>query len=123
MFDMNNLKMTNDFLGHQGGDKIIAALGAILKEEAREYGFIGRYGGDEFLAIFEKGDKSIVEAFLGKVYERANNYNENQEHKLEKIWYAAGYTIANPSVHDIEDIIHEADNRMYLDKRRLKSQL
>ncbi|HBT95050.1 MAG TPA: hypothetical protein DEB24_02605, partial [Coriobacteriia bacterium] len=49
MFDMNDLKLTNDFLGHQGGDKIIVAFAAILAEAAEPYGFLGRYGGDEFV--------------------------------------------------------------------------
>jgi len=123
MFDMNDLKLTNDFLGHKGGDVVIAAFGAILKEAASEYGFIGRYGGDEFLAIFENGDESMAAAFLDKIRENVNEFNECQLYKLQKIQYASGYAIANPSVQNIEDIIHEADNRMYADKRMLKSML
>ena len=120
MFDMNNLKLTNDFLGHQGGDKVIAAFGAILKDAAKDYGFIGRFGGDEFLAVFEPGNKSMAESFLGKISEQAADYNRRREHKLEKIQYAAGYVIANPQAQNIDDIIHDADNRMYEDKRRSK---
>jgi len=120
MFDMNDLKLINDFLGHQGGDKVITSFGNILKDAAKEYGFIGRYGGDEFLAIFEKGDEAVAETFLRNVRERVDGYNENQVNNLEKIRYAAGYVIATPSSQDIDDIIHEADNQMYLDKRRLK---
>lgn len=121
MFDMNDLKLTNDFLGHQGGDKVLGAFGLVLKQAAREYGFIGRYGGDEFLAIFENGSKSVAEAFLGKVRKQVDEYNEGQINKLEKIHYAVGYSIGNPRLLDIEDIIHEADHCMYIDKHRLKS--
>ena len=123
MFDMNDLKLINDFLGHQGGDKVIAAFGAILKEASKEHGFIGRYGGDEFLALFENGDESVAETFLGNVCERVDSYNENQVNNLEKIRYSAGYVIANPRNQDIDAIIHEADNRMYMDKRRSKKML
>lgn len=120
MFDMNDLKLTNDFLGHQGGDKIIVAFGAILNDAAKEYGFIGRFGGDEFLAVFEPGNESIAEAFLLNVRKRVDAYNESKVNKLEKIQYSAGYTIADPCDQNIEDIIHEADNRMYMDKRKSK---
>ena len=120
MFDMNDLKLTNDFLGHKGGDRVIAAFAAILKEATNDNGFIGRYGGDEFLAIFEDGDCACAEAFLQKVSEKVEDFNANQVNNLEKIRYAAGYTIANPSERNIEDIVHEADNRMYQDKRKLK---
>jgi diguanylate cyclase (GGDEF)-like protein len=119
MFDMNDLKLTNDFFGHQGGDKIITAFAEALKESAED-GFVGRYGGDEFLAVFEQGDKTTVETFLQKVRESTARYNEKQQNKLEMIHYAAGYVVANIRNMHIDDIIHEADNRMYANKRKLK---
>ncbi len=121
MFDMNDLKLTNDFLGHQGGDKVIAAFATVLKAAASKYGFVGRFGGDEFLALFEEGTEAMAEDFVRMVREGTDAYNEKQENKLEMIHYAVGYVIANPRKQDIEDIIHEADNRMYANKRKLKA--
>ena len=120
MFDMNDLKLTNDFLGHQGGDAVISAFGRILREAAQRYGFIGRFGGDEFLAVFEPGDDASAKDFLAEVRSGVDRYNETQTNRLERIQYAAGYVVANAGERDVEDIIHEADNRMYEDKRRLK---
>ncbi len=119
MFDMNDLKLTNDFLGHKGGDKLIAAFAAILKN-AGGLGFVGRFGGDEFLAVFSPGDEAGSEKFLADVRRGVDAYNEQQVNKLEMIQYAAGYAVANAREKDIEDIIHEADNRMYANKRKLK---
>ena len=51
-FDLNNLKKTNDTLGHEAGDKLIAAFGRILKETSKSYGFMSRNGGDEFVGFF-----------------------------------------------------------------------
>ncbi|MDL2224722.1 GGDEF domain-containing protein [Eubacteriales bacterium OttesenSCG-928-M02] len=60
MFDMNDLKQTNDSLGHQRGDQLISAFAKVL-EMANEYGgFVGRYGGDEFLVIIEPGSIEMV---------------------------------------------------------------
>ncbi|MCL1982688.1 MAG: GGDEF domain-containing protein [Clostridiales bacterium] len=123
MFDMNDLKLTNDFLGHKGGDKVIGAFGAALQEAAGEYGFVGRYGGDEFFMLSEEGDESLAEGFLHRVRKSVEEYNERHANRLEKIQYAAGYVVANPSQTHISDIIHEADNRMYADKRKPKSVL
>ena len=120
MFDMNDLKLTNDFLGHQGGDRIIAEFARVLKEAAAERGFVGRFGGDEFLAVFEAGDADGAEVFLDAVRRGVDAYNEVRINTLEKIHYAAGYVVANPQARDIEDIIHDADNRMYENKRKLK---
>ena len=123
MFDMNDLKLTNDFLGHQGGDRIIAKFGGILKEAAKPYGFMGRFGGDEFIAVFEPGDEAIAQAFLGEVRRSVDEYNEMQTNKLERIHYAVGYATASARARDIEDILHDADNRMYENKRKLKGRV
>ena len=120
MFDMNDLKLTNDFLGHQGGDRIIAAFAEALRITSGEGCFVGRYGGDEFLVVMEPGDEASAEHFLQGVQEQVDQYNEKQENSLEMIHYAAGYIIADVCKQDIEDIIHEADNRMYANKRKLK---
>lgn len=122
MFDMNDLKLTNDFLGHQGGDRTICAFGHILKAAAKDR-FIGRFGGDEFLAIFEPGDETSAQAFLNEVRREVDRYNEVRTNRLERIQYAAGYVIESAAEKDIEDIIHEADNRMYENKRRLKKKI
>jgi diguanylate cyclase (GGDEF)-like protein len=120
MFDMNDLKLTNDFLGHQGGDRVITAFAKALKSSSGD-GFVGRFGGDEFLAVFENSDEHRIQAFLQGVQEQVNQYNQIQENTLETIRYAVGYTIANPKEQDIEDIIHVADNIMYANKRKLKA--
>jgi diguanylate cyclase (GGDEF)-like protein len=120
MFDMNDLKLTNDFLGHQGGDKIIKDFSSILAESAEPYGFFGRYGGDEFLGLFLGCDEEAAERFLNDIHQKTNEDNEVRSNKLEQISYAAGYAHGNLSYVDIDDIIHEADNQMYLDKRRIK---
>jgi two-component system cell cycle response regulator len=111
--------LTNDFLGHQGGDRIIAAFAQALKDAVAE-GFVGRFGGDEFLVVFEHGDEQIAEAFLLRLREQVDAYNQDQQNVLETIRYASGYVTANPAEQDIEDIIHTADNHMYANKRKLK---
>ena len=47
-------------------------------------------------------------------------FNARQVNALEMIHYAAGYSQADALECDIEDIIHDADNRMYENKRKAK---
>lgn len=122
MFDMNNLKLTNDFLGHQGGDRVITSFAGILRKACPKGGFVGRFGGDEFLVVLRQGTQQEAENFLSEVKQQVDAYNEVISNNLERIHYAAGYYIAAPAEMDVEDIVHEADNRMYEDKRRLKKQ-
>jgi diguanylate cyclase (GGDEF)-like protein len=51
MADMDNLKPVNDELGHAAGDRAIAAVAAVIREELRETDFGARYGGDEFVIL------------------------------------------------------------------------
>jgi diguanylate cyclase (GGDEF)-like protein len=123
MFDMNNLKMANDFLGHQGGDKIIMQFAKILADEAKEYGFVGRYGGDEFLGIFEKADQARAEEYLARVKNQIAAYNSLQVNDIEKISFAAGISEGLLEVMGIDDMIYEADRNMYSNKREMKKAL
>ncbi|MBI1353781.1 MAG: diguanylate cyclase [Acidobacteria bacterium] len=49
--DVNGLKMINDTYGHGAGDRLLLATGRKLRGALRSYDFVGRLGGDEFLAL------------------------------------------------------------------------
>ncbi|MFO0580963.1 MAG: diguanylate cyclase [Anaeromyxobacter sp.] len=51
MADLDELKPINDSLGHAAGDRAIAAVAAVIREELRETDFGARYGGDEFVVL------------------------------------------------------------------------
>jgi diguanylate cyclase (GGDEF)-like protein/PAS domain S-box-containing protein len=52
MLDVDRFKSYNDTYGHQAGDKVLQAVAARLKDEARGGDALYRYGGEEFLCIF-----------------------------------------------------------------------
>ena len=51
MFDLDHFKSVNDTYGHQAGDAVLRQLAVLLKSNAREVDRIGRYGGEEFMAL------------------------------------------------------------------------
>lgn len=52
LFDVDHLKEYNDRHGHLEGDRVLQAIGEVVRESTREYVDIGcRYGGDEFTVI------------------------------------------------------------------------
>ncbi len=120
MFDMNNLKRANDQLGHKGGDKLIADFARILGEAAEPFGFAGRYGGDEFVAVFRNVDESTPDRFLGLVNEKVVAYNILLIDEIEKLSFAAGYCIGNLKDTDMTSLLNEADRLMYVRKRQMK---
>ncbi len=51
--DINNLKFINDRYGHEAGDVAINTVASVIKSELRDTDYAFRYGGDEFIIVFE----------------------------------------------------------------------
>ena len=49
--DMNGFKQLNDRVGHLEGNRVLRVVAARLKESCREYDYIARMGGDEFVLV------------------------------------------------------------------------
>ena len=117
--DLNNLKRTNDRLGHAVGDRLIVAFARILADAAAPYGFVGRNGGDEFLGFFEKYDPERLRRFHEKLRESVDRFNgTNDEFSIR---FAFGGVLSS-EVKDasIYSLINMAEQRMYRDKAAAK---
>lgn len=79
MFDLDRFKELNDTHGHPTGDVVLAETAQLLAETAREIDMIGRYGGEEFIAILPDADE-----------EDAANFAERFRHAVEEHVYRDG---------------------------------
>jgi len=63
LMDLDKFKVYNDINGHLRGDWLLKTIARILKENARDIDFVGRYGGEEFIIIFpETGHNNALKA-------------------------------------------------------------
>ena len=63
MIDIDHFKLTNDTFGHPAGDEVLRVVAAKLRAGVRPLDAVGRYGGDEFLAVMpEAGIAGAVQA-------------------------------------------------------------
>ena len=53
MIDVDHFKSVNDRFGHPVGDRVLAALAALLRRRLRQSDRVGRYGGEEFATLIE----------------------------------------------------------------------
>jgi diguanylate cyclase (GGDEF)-like protein len=56
LFDLDHFKRVNDIHGHAKGDEVLASVGAAVAAAVRESDFVGRYGGEEFVALLPDTD-------------------------------------------------------------------
>lgn len=115
MIDVNDFKQINDNYGHLMGDKVLREIAAAIKLGANERGKVVRFGGDEFVIVFEDIDKENLQDILQKI---SNNVS-----KIETDQMPTKTTISIGAVcgdGDVYDLIDRADKVMYQMKNNRK---
>jgi diguanylate cyclase (GGDEF)-like protein len=113
LIDIDHFKEVNDRFGHESGDRVLKAVAEALHSALREQDRIGRYGGDEFLAIFPGTDARA--ALLP-----CERMRTALAERLRDIWLPGcrvtlSVGIAELSVDDsaVESLIRRADEALY----------
>ncbi|MDD3595283.1 GGDEF domain-containing protein [Sulfuricurvum sp.] len=113
LIDINKFKAINDIYGHLVGDKVLAHVALKLKESG---GRVVRYGGDEFLLIFDQTHS--LDQIENKMKDMLNYWKktsfktDQQNFKISFAYGIAIFTIGS----NVEDVINTADKAMYLHK-------
>lgn len=79
LLSIANLIQINDEFGHETGDNAIQTFSNLLEEVGDQYGFVGRNGGNEFLAILEDCTSEKMSSFLAKLEDTIASYNQAED--------------------------------------------
>ena len=119
MIDLNNFKSINDTLGHPVGDQaLVEAAHLITRSVGGTQAIVVRYGGDEFVVLTFFSGNANAEAYEKQLKQSFTDWNQehNFPYKLEVSvgWcrYREGQTL--------EDMLANADQRLYEEKRSNK---
>ena len=121
MIDLDNFKLYNDTYGHLMGDLcIINTAKSIKKACNREYDFVGRYGGEEYIVILPNTDLEGAKKVAVKIMENVNGMKiahiKNGANQIVSV--SIGLYTGVPALSDkIEDFISKADEKLYLAKK------
>lgn len=118
-FDLNNLRRINNSMGHDMGNEYIRRFAVLLRESMPAEHFVGRDGGDEFIAIVKDADHSEMQKCLTLVKNKITAYSE--EHPEFPISYAVGYALAQDYENcTMRELYTYADKNMYINKNHVK---
>ncbi len=107
--DLRHFKAINDLYGHAAGDEALSAIARRLRHALRRHDILFRYGGDEFIAASSAPD---LETRLREVFAKP------VQTKLASLQIEARIGIQGRSgVVDLDEVVQEADRRMYADSR------
>ena len=121
MIDLNYLKETNDTNGHDAGDVALMKLSNLIKTIFRGHP-VYRIGGDEFVAIVNKGSKAKMDKLVEKFNTELQAIGENEAlADYERISAAIGYSVYQKGEDkNVDDVFKRADQAMYRRKRYMK---
>ena len=115
LWDINNLKEINDRMGHGMGDKLIETLSGAIYAQTDKRKKAYRIGGDEFVMLIENPEEQEAEQIIQSVKDKLARHREEGGLRVSSaVGTAEGTGI------DILKVIHDADERMYEDKKRGK---
>lgn len=110
--DMNYLKYYNDNMGHEAGDKALATVSKIMRENSGPNGIVYRVGGDEFVILYSGVSEQEVQQRI-----------QTMRDEMAKTEYACafGYSMRLPG-ESIHDTIRKSDELMYINKAIMKKE-
>jgi diguanylate cyclase (GGDEF)-like protein len=118
--DLDELKEINDRLGHAAGDQALVDTGTVLKSTFRERDIVARLGGDEFVVLVTDSSAVREADLLARLAGRLDALNARGGREFQ-LAFSIGVAPFDPGSPDpLEELLSEADSRMYLDKRRRK---
>ncbi|MBQ2471285.1 MAG: GGDEF domain-containing protein [Acholeplasmatales bacterium] len=121
MFDVNDVKKTNDTYGHIYGCAKIVEAGHYLKQ-IFESSKVFHIGGDEFLAVVMGSDLNRIDNIIHEFDSKMENYYLKKNDLEMKLVVARGFALYN-RLEDkrFSDVLAKADKLMYENKRELKN--
>lgn len=122
VFDLNNLKLANDTLGHSVGDQLISNFARLLRNAIPAEHFVGRYGGDEFLVILSHASHELIDEVLKQLDAAILHFNSSG--KNVAVSYAYGYALSSDDKEcTIRTLFDKADQHMYENKKAKKASM
>ncbi len=124
LLDVDHFKHVNDTYGHLAGDRVLAALGQLLRKRFRCEDVRGRWGGEEFIVAFRHIEKKTAKGALERCLEELRSQVfEGDNGEQFQITFSSGLVSFPEDGISPQVLIKGADECLYEAKRRGRNQV
>jgi diguanylate cyclase (GGDEF)-like protein len=118
ILDIDHFKDYNDNFGHEAGDEVLRATGAILKDAVRSTDIVCRYGGEEFLIVFLDSAAATAVPRLGQIcQEIRQRVYLYQGSVMPSVTLSVGVAEFPQHGRSVDALIRAADRALYAAKK------
>jgi diguanylate cyclase (GGDEF)-like protein len=123
MLDIDHFKMVNDIYGHAAGDSVLKGLSRLLQQRLRTYDIVGRYGGDELVALMIDCDTDHSLAIMEEIRIHFSEIEFfSDDNKPIFITFSCGIS-SFPKYQTAEALSDSADQALYFAKAGGRNQI
>jgi diguanylate cyclase (GGDEF)-like protein/putative nucleotidyltransferase with HDIG domain len=118
MLDLDQFKNVNDTYGHKIGDRVLREVAHLIQGQLREYDFLARSGGDEFVALVQEVVGAQVEDLCTRIESAVSKFSlALGKNRFASVGISIGTATFGVHGETLDQLIVAADNEMY----RMKS--
>lgn len=113
MLDLDHFKQVNDNYGHPAGDKVIRAIAHLLRQRLRKMDAVGRYGGEEFVAVLPRCSREEAYLLMEDIRKRFGEISFTTDQKTFHVTLSAGIASLDASITRADQLLQSADAALY----------
>ena len=114
MLDLDEFKNVNDSYGHKTGDKMLREVAHLIEGQLREYDFLARYGGDEFVALVQEVVGAQVEELCARIETAVSKFSlPIGRNRAARVGISVGTATFGIDGETLDQLVVAADNEMY----------
>jgi len=114
--DIDFFKKVNDTYGHDVGDEVLQMIAKVFNNSCRDNDVIGRWGGEEFIGVFENVDENKLIEIANRIRMLIENSELNLEERKIKVTISIGVSLIKEG-DSVETLVKRADEGVYLAKK------
>ena len=122
MLDLDDFKKVNDTFGHKTGDDLLCGIAKVLREQLRDYDFLARYAGDEFVVIVPEISSERIHELCRRIETAVLSFAQPvDQERTARVGISIGTASYPADGTTLDQLLVVADQNMYSEKSAHKT--